>query len=480
MSSRTTHTLAGALALLALSACTLAPRYERPAAPVPDQYDGAALPVGSALPEGAKAAADIGWREFFPDPELQDLIARALENNRDLRVAALNVEAARAQYRIRQADIVPGIDAIGQGTSQRVPPVVSQFGTGGVTRQYSVGLGVTAFELDVFGRLRSLRRSALEEFLSLEETRVATQLALVAEVANAWLTLITDRQLLELTRETLENQRQSLELTRKRFEAGVASEVDLHQAEIAVRQAEVNIATYTRRVAQDRNALSLLVGEPLPEDVGSGDRTIAGQIFDQEIPAGLPSELLERRPDVRAAEHALKAANANIGAARAAFFPSISLTGSYGEAHRELSQLFDEGQRTWTFIPQIRLPIFAGGANVANLDLAEVRKRAEIARYERAIQEAFREVSDALVARRTLDEQLRAQEALLRAAENTYRLAEMRYRAGVESYLATLIAQRDLYAAQQALLTTRLERASNLVLLYKALGGGWTEGTEGR
>lgn len=476
MSSRTTQTLAGTLALLTLSACTLAPRYERPAAPVPEQYDGTALSGDTGLPEGVKSAADIGWREFFPDPELQELIARALANNRDLRVAALNVEAARAQYRIRQADIVPGVDAIGEGSSQRVPAIVSPLGTGGVTRQYSVELGVTAFELDLFGRLRSLRRSALEEYLALEETRIATQLALVAEVANVWLTLLTDRQLLELTRETLENQRQSLELTRKRFEAGVASEVDLHQAEIAVRQAEVNIANYTRRVAQDRNALALLVGEPLPEDVGSGDRSLANQVFAQEIPAGLPSELLERRPDIRAAEHALKAANANIGAARAAFFPSISLTGSYGEAHRELSELFDAGQRTWAFIPQIRLPIFAGGANVAGLDLAQVRKRAEVARYERTVQEAFREVSDALVARRTLDEQLRAQEALLRAAENTYRLTEMRYRAGVESYLATLIAQRDLYAAQQALLTTRLARASNVVLLYKALGGGWTEG----
>ncbi|PZN31745.1 MAG: multidrug transporter [Proteobacteria bacterium] len=471
---RRMHSAVALAVLTALSGCTLAPRYERPAAPVADEFP--AQPSANAG-EGL-SAADIGWREFFPQQTLQDLIGRALANNRDLRVAALNVEAARAQYRIRQADIVPHVDAVGEGNSQRVPANLSQTGESYVTRQYSAGLGVTAFELDLFGRLRSLRRGALETYLSLEETRLSAELALIAEVANAWLTLVADQELLRLTRETYEVQRSSYDLTRLRFDSGVASEVDLHQAEIALRNAEVNISVYERRVAQDRNALELLVGEPLGPEFDPSGASLDEQVLAHDIPAGLPAELLERRPDIRAAEHALRAANANIGAARAAFFPRISLTGFYGEAHPDLSDLFSEGQRTWSFVPQIRVPIFAGGANAAQLDLAQVRKRAEIARYEQAIQVAFREVADALAARSTLDAQLRAQEALTRAAENTYRLADMRYRNGVESYLTTLIAQRDFYAAQQALINTRLARASNLVLLYKALGGGWREHSE--
>lgn len=490
--------VAAVLSGVLLGACTMAPRYERPEAPVATEFSttapGVTLPgtgmgevTGARAPDGSRTqadaaqtrlASDIGWREVFPDPQLQDLITRALTNNRDLRVAALNVEAARAQYRIQRADLVPGIDVVGEASSQRIPSSLSTTGESYVQRSYGAAVGVTAFELDLFGRVRSLRNSALETYLSLEETRLSTQIALVAEVANAWLTLVADQELLRLSRETLENQRRSLELTRMRFQAGVASEVDVHQAEIALREAEVNIAAYTRQVVQDRNALTLLVGEPLPPDIGTGERSINSQVFAQDLPAGLPAQLLERRPDIRAAEHALKAANANIGAARAAFFPRITLTGSYGDADRELSGLFEGGERTWSFVPRITLPIFDGGANVANLDLAQVRKRVEVSRYEQTIQVAFREVSDALIARSTLDEQLRAQEALTEAASNSYRLAEMRYRNGVDSYLTTLVAQRDLFRAQQALINTRLARASNLVLLYKALGGGWTaEGT---
>lgn len=469
MSPRIPRAAAGLLATAVIGACTMAPRYERPEAPI------AATFSGDEPAQASEPAAEIGWREFFRDPQLQDLIGRALANNRDLRVAALNVEAARAQYRIQRSDLVPKIDAIGEASSQRVPANLSAAGDSYVARQYSVAAGVTAFELDLFGRVRSLRHNALEQFLSLDETRIGTQLSLVAEVANAWLTLIADRELLRLTQETLQSQQLSFELTRLRFQSGVVSEVDLHQSEMSLRDAEVNIASYTRLAAQDRNALALLVGEPLPADVDTGEHSVASQISSQALPAGLPAELLERRPDVRAAEHALKAANGSIGAARAAFFPSISLTGAYGEANDELSGLFAGGQTTWSFVPQIRLPIFAGGANVANLDLAHVRKRIEIARYEQAIQVAFREVSDALVARRTLGDQLRAQEALTQAAGNSYRLADMRYRGGVDSYLTTLIAQRDHYAAQRALINTRLAQASNLVLLYKSLGGGWAE-----
>lgn len=453
----------------ALAACTMAPRYQQPAAPVAPAFESAAAAAGEA------PASDIGWRQFFPDPELQDLIARALANNRDLRIATLNVEAARAQYRIRRADLVPSIDAQGQANNQRVPASLSQTGQSELTRTYSAGLGVSAFELDLFGRVRSLRKAALEDFFSIEANRTAAQLALVSEVANAWLTLIADRELLELAKGTRDSQQKSYELTKLRFDQGVSSEIDLHRSETAWREAEVDIAAQTRRVAQDRNALALLVGEPLPAEVAGGARAIEAQTFNQELPVGLPSEVLTRRPDVLAAEHALRAANADIGAARAAFFPSISLTGFYGNASDDLSALFQSGHTSWSFTPQVRLPIFAGGANLASLNLANVRKRIEVARYEQSIQVAFREVADALVARATLTDQLRAQEALTRASENSYRLADVRYRGGVDSYLGALIAQRDLYAAQRALIETRLAGASNLVQLYTALGGGWKE-----
>src|SRR6185436_9490451 len=314
----------------ALSACTLAPHYEQPAAPVAPAYEQ----VDSAA--AAVPAAEIGWKEFFPDPDLQNLIARALANNRDLRIATLNVEAARAQYRIQRADLVPSIDAEGSANNQRLPADLSRTGASELTRVYSAGFGVPAFELDLFGRVRSLRNAALEEYFALEENRTAAQLLLVSEVASAWLTLIADRELLQLASETRDSQRKSYDLTKLRFDQGVSSEVDLHRAESTWREAEVDIAQQTRRVAVDRNALALLVGEALPAGTASGTQAIEAQTFAQPLPAGLPAELLTRRPDVRAAEHALRAANANIGAARAAFFPSIELTGFYGNASSDL------------------------------------------------------------------------------------------------------------------------------------------------
>jgi multidrug efflux system outer membrane protein len=456
-----------------ISACTMAPKYRQPASPVQPAYESAeATASGEAA---AQPAAEIGWKQFFPDAELQDLLARALANNRDLRIATLNVEAARAQYRIQRSLLVPELDAVGTANNQRTPASLSPTGQSALERSYSSGLSVPAFELDLFGRVRSLRKAALEEYFSLEENRTAAQLLLVSEVANAWLTLIADRELLALARDTRDSQHQSFDLTKLRFEAGVSSEIDLHRSETAWREAEVDIAAQTRRVAQDRNALALLVGEPLSATIAAGEHAIDAQTFSKSLPAGLPAELLVRRPDVRAAEHALKAANADIGAARAAFFPSISLTGFYGNASPDLSELFQAGHTSWSFTPQIRLPIFSGGANVASLNLATVRKRIEIARYEQSIQVAFREVADALVARSTFEEQLRAQEALTRATENSYRLADVRYRGGVDSYLGALIAQRDLYTAQRQLIETRLAGATNLVQLYQALGGGWKE-----
>ena len=452
-----------------LSACTLAPHYEQPAAPVAPAYEQADS-AAAAVP-----AAEIGWKEFFPDPDLQNLIACALTNNRDLRIATLNVEAARAQYRIQRADLVPPIDAAGSANSQRVPADLSRTGSSELTRVYSAGFSVPSFELDLFGRVRSLRNAALEQYFALEENRSAAQLLLVSEVATAWLTLIADRDLLQLASETRDSQRKSYDLTKLRFDQGVSSEIELHRSESLWREAEVDIAQQTRRVAVDRNALALLIGEPLPPETGNGSHAIEAQTFVRDLPAGLPAELLTRRPDVRAAEHALKAANANIGAARAAFFPSIELTGFYGNASSDLSSLFQSGQTSWSFVPQLRLPIFAGGANKASLDLANVRKHIEIARYEQSIQVAFREVADGLIARSTFDDQVKAQEALTHAAEASYKLADIRYRGGVDSYLGSLIAQRDMYDAQRALIVTRLAGAINVVQLYQALGGGWKE-----
>ena len=463
------YSLATVLLSATLTACTLAPRYQQPSLPVAAAYEQGEASA-AAIP-----AAEIGWREFFPDAELQDLIQRALANNRDLRIATLNVDAARAQYRVQRSDLVPSIDAQGQANNQRVPASLSQTGQSELNRSWSAGVGVTAFELDLFGRVRSLRRAALEDFFSIAENRTAAQLTLVSEVANAWLTLIADRELLQLAQETRDSQRKSFDLTKLRFDQGVSSEIDLHRSETAWREAEVDIAAQTRRVAQARNALALLVGEPLGPEVGAGEQAIGAHTFSKELPAGLPAELLIRRPDVRSAEHALRAANADIGAARAAFFPSISLTGFYGNASDDLSALFQSGHTSWSFTPQVRLPIFSGGANVAGLNLANVRKRIEVARYEQSIQIAFREVADALIARATFTDQLRAQEALTRATENSYRLADVRYRGGVDSYLSALIAQRDLYSSQRALIETRLAGASNLVQLYAALGGGWKE-----
>ena len=461
----------GVLALGAvLSACTLAPTYEQPAAPVAAAYEGVDTAPANAVP-----ATEIGWKEFFPDPELRDLIGRALLNNRDLRIATLNVEAARAQYRIQRSDLVPSIEAQGSAANQLTPATLSRTGNEELTRVYTAGVGMPAYELDFFGRVRSLRNAALEDFFSVTENRNAAQLSLVSEVANAWLTLIADRELLRLAEETRTSQRQSYDLTKLRFDQGVSGEIELRRSESLWREAEVDIAQQTRRVAVDRNALALLVGEPLPPETGSSAQALESQTHGKELPAGLPADLLVRRPDVRAAEHAIKAANADIGAARAAFFPSIQLTGFYGNASDDLSSLFQSGNTSWNFIPQIRIPIFSGGANKAGLDLANVRKSIEIARYEQSIQVAFREVADALVFRSTLEDQLKAQEALTRASESSYKLADMRYRGGVDSYLGSLIAQRDMYDAQRALIVTRLAGAVNLVQLYQALGGGWKE-----
>ena len=464
---------------LALGACTLEPQYQRPPPPVPPLQAGAQGP-------GAQAAADIGWREFFPDAQLQELVALALTNNRDLRVAVLNVETAQQRYRVQRAELFPTIAATGTEQVQRYPNGViasgggggaaGRPGTGTTTRFFDVGIGFTSYELDVFGRIRSLDHAALEQYFNNVETRRSVQLTLVSEVATAYLTVLADQTLLDITRDTLKSQSESYALTQRQFSAGTTTELALNQAETTVDTAEANLALYNRQIAQDRDALQLLLGAPIPDDIDFSHGLDRGPAV-AELEEGIPSDVLIRRPDVLAAEHQLQSANADIGAARAAFFPSITLTGSYGTASSKLSGLFKGGSEAWTFSPTINVPIFTGGANVANLRASKLTRDTAVAQYEKAIQTAFREVADALVARGTLDDQLVAQQKLQTASEKAYRLADMRYRGGVDSYLSALVAQQSLYSAQQQLTGVRVLRLQNLVTLYKALGGGLLERT---
>jgi multidrug efflux system outer membrane protein len=477
MSREIARLLAATLAAL-LGACTLEPSYHRPSSPVP-ALEGAA--------KGGVAAAEMGWREFFVDPQLQQLIALALANNRDLRVAALNVQSAQAHYRIQRAELFPTIDASAVEQVDRFPAGVfgapAAPGAGGTAsgttrgstlRFYDVGIGFTSYELDFFGRIRSLNHASLQQYFSYGETRRSAQLTLIAEVATAYLTVLTDETLLNITRETLKNQNESYVLTKRMFGAGTSTELALRQAESTVDTARANVAQYNRLLAQDRDALQLLLGAPIPDSIDFSGGLDRGTMV-VELDEGIPSDVLVRRPDVLAAEHQLQSANAQIGAARAAFFPAISLTGSFGTASTQLSGLFKGDSRIWTFSPQISVPIFAGGANVANLQATTLARDTAVAQYEKAIQSAFREIADALAARGTLDDQLQAQQALVAASAQAYRLAEMRFRGGVDSYLSALDAQRTLYGVQQQLQSVRLMRLQNLVTLYKALGGGMLE-----
>ncbi|MBU1329274.1 MAG: AdeC/AdeK/OprM family multidrug efflux complex outer membrane factor [Gammaproteobacteria bacterium] len=453
-----------------LSGCSMIPDYRQPEAPIAAQWpEGPAYTPAQAAD---MAATEQGWRTFFRDPALQRLVETALQNNRDLRVAALNIEAYRAQYRIQRSDLLPSVSADGAGSRQRLPANVSQTGQAGISSQYSATLGINAYELDLFGRLRSLSEQALQVYFSSEQARRSTQISLVASVANAYLTWQADQALLQLTRDTLQAFEDSYALTARSNEVGVASALDLSQARTSVEGARVNLARYQRLVAQDLNNLTLLLGSGVPADLPQGLGLDAEPFA--ELPVGLPSDLLQRRPDILEAEHLLKAANANIGAARAAFFPSISLTANAGTLSPDLSGLFDAGSGTWLFQPQISLPIFNAGRLRASLEYAEIQKDISVAQYERSIQTAFQEVSDGLAARQTYNEQLQAQRDLVQANQDYYRLAERRYRIGIDSNLTFLDAQRSLFSAQQSLITDRLSQLTSEVNLYKALGGGWS------
>ena len=463
------------IALLALSGCaTKAPDYSRPAAPVPVAWPDGPAYKAEAAAAAPKPAAEISWQEFFVDPQLQKLISLALDNNRDLRIAALNIERSRAQYQIQRADLFPKVDANAQADFQRIAENFSSTGLPEDIHQYRLSLGVSSYELDLFGRVRSLKDQALERYLATEQARRSVQISLVSQVASSYLALAADRERLGLARETLASQRSSYDLIKSRFDSGVSSALDLHQAQTSVDAARVDIARYTTLVAQDENALNLVVGAPVAAELLPGSLTAALTAL-KEVAPGLPSDVLLRRPDILQAEGELKGVNANIGAARAAFFPRITLVSHVGYGSDELDSLFNSGAFVWKFAPQISLPIFDSGSNKANLMVAEVDRDIALARYEQAIQTAFREVADALAQRGTIDEQLAAQQSLADATAASYRLSQARYGKGVDSYLTVLDSQRSLYGAQQNLITTRLSRLTNLVTLYKVLGGGAME-----
>ncbi|MFJ2709594.1 efflux transporter outer membrane subunit [Pseudomonas sp. NPDC087346] len=449
-----------------LGGCSLIPEYQRPASPSAAQY-----PHGSVYPAPSQAATmSADWRTLFNDPALQQLIESALVNNRDLRVAALNVEAFQAQYRIQRADLLPAVSANASESRQRMPASVTR-SKAMINSTYGVNLGVSAYELDFFGRVRSLSEQALLTWLSTEEARRSAELSLVANVANAYLTWRADQELLELTRQTLSADERSLHLTTRNREAGKSSALDQIQAQTSVDSTRASLARYQRQVAQDLNGLTLLVGAPVSEALPG--RPLASDLV-QQVPAGLPSDLLQRRPDILEAEYKLKAANANIGAARAAFFPSVSLTANAGTSSRDLSGLFKGGSGAWTFQPQINLPIFNAGSLRASLDYSKLQKDILVADYEKSIQTAFQEVSDGLAARSTYQQQLQAQRDLVQATQDYYDMAQHRYQSGVDSSLVFLDAQRSLFSSQQGLITDRLAQLVAEVNLYTALGGGWS------
>lgn len=454
-------------AALWLAGCSFIPSYERPAAPVAGSFANAPAAAPTA-PEGAtRSAADIDWQDFFRDARLKRLIELSLQANRDLRVAVLTIEQTRAKLQVARADLLPTVNAGITGSRGATA-------SGAVGSTFTAGLSVTAYELDLFGRVRALSQAAQAQLLGTEEARKTVQIALIASVATTYLNLLADDELLRVTRETLATRQESLKLTQLKFDNDAASKLELSQAQSLLEGAKASLAQLTRQRAQDENALVLLVGQPLPADLPAS-LALTGQNLLPDLPAGVPSELLVRRPDVRQAEQQLLAYNANIGAARAAFFPRITLTGSVGVASTDLDKLFTSDTSAWTFAPQLLVPIFDAGRNRANLDAAKVSRDIAVAQYEKAIQTGFKEVSDALAGRATLDEQLRAQTAQLDAEQTRMQLTDLRFKAGAANSFEVLDAQRSLFAAQQAVVQVQVQQVQNLVALYKVLGGGWKD-----
>ncbi|MBP8259907.1 MAG: efflux transporter outer membrane subunit [Verrucomicrobia bacterium] len=455
---------------IALAGCKMAPQYSRPPAPVPAGWPaGPAYATAPASTNVLLAAADLGWQEFFADPNLRELIGTSLANNRDLRLAALNVQRARAMYGIRRAELFPALDAVGSGSRARVPGDLSGTGNRMTVDRYDVNLGVTSWEIDFFGRIRSLKDRALEEYLATEQARRGAQILLVSSVAQAYLALAADRENLALSETTLQAQQAAYGLVKRRHELGLATELDLYRAQIPLDVARREMAIYTQQAAKDENALDLLAGAPVSKELlPSG---LSGIVPPVEISAGVVSDVLLRRPDILQAESMLRAAHADIGAARATFFPRISLTAAVGTASSDLDGLFQSGSGAWSYAPRVLMPIF-DARTWAAYRAAQVQREMALTQYEQAIQSAFREVADVLAVRGTVDEQVAAQESLVHASSETYRLAHSRYEKGIDSYLGVLDAQRSLFAAQQALVFIRFEQMASQVRLYAVLGGG--------
>jgi len=454
-----------------LGGCSLAPEYTRPESPIPESWPTGAAYKDTQAVTGAPTDSELKWREFFTDKRLQKVIETALNSSCDLRLAALNVERVRALYGIQRAELFPTVNAVGSGSKQRVPADLSATGKSMTAEQYGVNLGISSWEIDFFGRIRSLKDQALEEYLATEEARRSAQIALVSEVARVYLTLAADRGNLKLARSTLETQQAVYDLIQRRYDVGVAAELDLRRAQIPVDTARGDVARFTQLAAQAQNALNLLAGSPapVPEDLLPVGLSIGNPLND--ISPGLSSEVLLNRPDIMAAEHRLKGAYAFIGAARAAFFPRISLTTSVGTASDELSGLFSSGSAAWSFVPRITMPIF-DARTWAALRVSKADREIVLTQYERAIQVAFREVADAIAVQGTVNQQVSAQQSLVNAVAETYSLSNKRYTMGIDSYLSVLDAQRSLYAAQQGLISLRLARLANQVRLYAVLGGG--------
>ena len=474
----TTHlkTLICAALFIVVSGCSLAPEYTRPQLPLKDAWpQGEVYTAGEMKADEAKDTA-IPWKTYFVNPELRGTLALAIENNRDLRTACLAMEKTMALYRIQRSEQLPTLNGVAQKSTQRIPESLSSTGESMIGRQYDLNVGITAYELDFFGRVKSLKEKALEQFLATEQARTSTQISLISRVAAAWITLAADKEKLSLAQEIYTSQKASYTMIQQRYDVGASSELDLRQAQTRVEAARIDIARYTGRVALDENALTLLLGCHMPENLLPKDLDIVDndpRTLIQPV-CGLPSSVLLNRPDILEAEFRLKAANADIGAARAAFFPRITLTGSLGAASGELNALFDDAP-VWSFVPRITLPIFTGGRNKANLKATEVERDIAVATYEKTIQAAFREVADALAQGGTLEDQILAQKAFLDATAESYRLSDVRYKKGIDSYLSVLDAQRSLYAAEQAMIDTRLMKLLNRLALYKSMGGGATE-----
>jgi len=444
-------------AALVSAGCTMIPKYEQPASPVGAQFPG-------VTQTNLSNAADLGWETVFTDERLKQLIRLSLTNNADYQVAVLNVEQSRAQYRITRSASFPSVSAGGSYTR------AGNFTT--TSEAWTASLGSTAYEVDLFGRVRSQNRQALETYFATAEAQRSAKISLVAEVATEYFVLRQAEEQIALAQETLKSVQDSYALNQANFDAGATSELDLRTAEGQVQTAKINLLTYERARAQAVNYLVLLIGQGIPTNLPAASPFNSTNLV-AEVSPGLPSELMQRRPDILQAEHTLKAANANIGAARAAFFPTISLTANVGSQSSQLSELFSAGTGVWSFAPQITLPIFTGGQNMATLDSAKISQRIDVVNYQKAIETAFREVADALVASSSYADQIQVELKLINAQQRRYELANLRFRQGDDSYLNVLSAQQDLYSAQQELLQSQFRKLASQISLYQALGGGW-------